>query len=63
MKLNSGEFETKIGGVFQISITQESDCSFDGGYTFEDVTNIFDLDLENARHLLVELNEFCGHFD
>jgi hypothetical protein len=59
MKLNSGEFETNADGVFEISITQESDWSQDGGFTFEDVTNAFELDSTNAKHLIAELQAFC----
>ena len=61
MKLNSGEFETSVDGEFAISITQESDCSSDGGYTFEDVTNSFSLDLTDAKHLLDELQHYIDH--
>jgi hypothetical protein len=36
MELNDGEFVTAAsGGTFDITIEQESDCSMDGGYTFE----------------------------
>lgn len=61
MKLNSGEFETNINGVFEIIITQESDCSSDGGYTFEDVTNSFELDKVNAAHLIDELQAYINN--
>ncbi len=62
MKLNSGEFETEIDedGDFVISICHESDWSTDGGYSFEDVTNTFALDRENAIHLVDELQ---AHLD
>ena len=43
---------------FCISITEESDISTDGGYTFEDVTNVWELDDQDAQALLKELQEF-----
>ena len=58
MNLNNGEFETKVDRLFEISITQESDHSIDGGYTFEDVNVVFELDVENAKVLVKELNKF-----
>lgn len=62
MRLNNREFETNIdGGMFSISIKQESDLSLDGGYTFEDVTNTYELDQKTARDLLDELKEYLGN--
>ena len=61
MRLNDSEFTTAIDdGMFIISINQESDCSSDGGYTFEDVTNTFELNQQTARDLLNELKEYLG---
>lgn len=59
MNLNNGEFTTASSEIFYIAIKQESDCSLDGGYSFENVTNIFELDLENAKKLIYELTAFC----
>jgi hypothetical protein len=56
MKLNRGEFVTEEDdGCFYIRITCESDCSSDGGYTFEDVTNPFSLNTSEAEALVEEL--------
>jgi len=62
MRLNSGEFETMIDddGDFEISIKKESDCSTDGGYTFEEVTNSFWLGKEEARALIEELQHYIN---
>lgn len=61
MRLNDSEFTTEIDdGMFSISINQESDLSLDGGYTFEDVTNTFELSQQTARDLLNELKEYLG---
>ena len=63
MELNGGEFETEIdsNGYFAISICQESDCSPDGGYTFEDVTNTFCIDRHNAKYLMAELQHYISN--
>jgi len=58
MNLLDGEFTTEVKETFNIAITQESDCSLDGGYTFENVTNMFELDVSNAKKLLNELTDF-----
>ena len=59
MRLNSGEFETEEDqGCFDIRITSESDCSSDGGYTFEDVTNLFSLNKTEAEALVEELQHY-----
>ena len=60
MKLNSGEFETEIDrdGDFAISISQESNCSSDGGYSFEDVTNTFYINKDDAKVLIEELQHY-----
>ena len=59
MRLNDSEFETDIDdGMFCISITQESNCSSDGGYSFEDVTNTFELSQKTALDLMKELKEY-----
>lgn len=61
MRLNDSEFETEVtDGMFCISITQESDCSSDGGYSFEDVTNMMELTQQTAKDLRDELNEYLG---
>ena len=61
MKLNGSEFETEVDiGMFKISITQESDCSLDGGYSFEDVTNTFRLNNKTAEDLYLELKEYLN---
>lgn len=59
MNLLDGEFTTSTSDSFDIAITQESNWSTDGGYTFEDVTNIFELDVPNAKKLIDELKDFC----
>jgi len=60
MNLNNGEFKTDASnGSFDIRIKQESDCSLDGGYEFEVITNIFELDKETAEELIKELQAFC----
>jgi len=52
-------YKTEVdGNFFIISITHESDCSYDGGYTFEDVTNTWSIDKETAKELIVELQHF-----
>ena len=59
MKLESGKFETEVDdGMLYISISQESDISKDGGYTFEDVTHTFELNKNTAKDLLTEINEY-----
>ena len=63
MKLNSGEFETRDSGSFEISITQESDCSNDGGYSFENVTNTYELDVASAKCLIRELQYYVSSHD
>ena len=61
MRLNGSEFETEVEtGMFKISITQESDCSLDGGYSFEDVTNTFRLNNKTAKDLYLELKEYLN---
>ncbi len=61
MKLNSGQFVTDMRkGTFDITIEYESDCSLDGGYTFERVANTFELDRNEAQALVDELNEFIN---
>lgn len=56
MLLNDGEFKAdEKDGAFEISITQESDHSSDGGYTFETVTNTYKLGLAEAKALSEEL--------
>ena len=59
MRLEDSAFKTDVDeDMFVITITQESDCSMDGGYSFEDVTNSWELNKENAQHLLDELRAF-----
>ena len=59
-KATSGAFESEIDsdGEFAISITQESDCSYDGGYTFEDVTSTYCISKDDAKHLIEELQHY-----
>ena len=61
MKLSSGEFETEVDGGFVISITREGDISDDGGYSFPMVTNSFEIDTANAKHLIDELQHFVDY--
>lgn len=58
MDINDGEFKTSVSELFEISITQESDWSQDGGYTFEDVTNTIKLDAVQAGRLAGELENY-----
>lgn len=58
MDINDGELKTKVDGCFEISITQESDWSQDGGYTFEMVTNTIELDAVQAGRLAAELQNY-----
>lgn len=58
-------FRTGIGtcdysGLFEISITQESDFSYDGGYSFENVENTIMLDKDEAKDLITELQKFIN---
>ena len=58
------EFSTYITygkkNAFVISSTQESDCSLDGGYTFENVTNAIGISVEAAKELRGELDKFIS---
>lgn len=60
MKIESGVFETSVDkdGDFEISISQESDISLDGGYTFEDVCLSYFISRTNAKHLINELKSW-----
>jgi hypothetical protein len=59
MLLNSGEFTTCISdGMFVVAINQESNWSQDGGHTFEDVTNSFELGRAQAMALIDELEGY-----
>lgn len=60
MKLDDGDFETGVNcsNNFYIKIFQESDHSSDGGYTFEKVLNIQELDKKQARTLINELMDY-----
>jgi len=61
VELNSGEFVTDTGkGTFDITIERESDCSTDGGYSFEIIVHMFELDRKEAKALVDELNEFIN---
>jgi len=56
MNINEGEFETEENlNNFYISITQESDVSMDGGYSFESVTNVCSLNYDEAQRLADEI--------
>ena len=59
MNLEDGGFKTgAYEGMFNIIITEESDCSLDGGHTFEDITNVWELNRSQVRDLLNELQEY-----
>ncbi len=62
MKTKNEELETNINSInqFQIITTHESDCSSDGGYTFETIINVYDLDRDEARQLVKELIDFIS---
>lgn len=45
-------------GEFVIAIEQESDFSTDGGYTFETITNSACLNKDDAKELIIKLNQF-----
>ena len=47
------------GDTFLLSITQESDVSIDGGYSFESVTSSYCLGKKEALLLAIELLVFC----
>lgn len=56
MVLDEYGLETRrVDNTFNFIITQESDCSRDGGYSFEDATNIAELSRKEARVLVEEL--------
>ena len=56
MNLFDGAFETgEENGMFSISITEKSDISKDGGYSFEDVTNVAYLTAGEVLELIKEL--------
>lgn len=62
MKVGDDFVQTKvINGEFQISISEESDYSSDGGYSFESTTNTWELDVSTALELLNELKVYLGH--
>jgi hypothetical protein len=64
MKSKNGEFETVINNHFlEIFITQESDCSSDGGHTFETITNNYELNKFEATKLINELSEYLMNLD
>ena len=53
MNLEDGGFKTGIyEGMFNIIITEES------GHTFEDITNVWELNRSQVRDLLNELQEY-----
>lgn len=59
-----GYFEARaIGDEFVISISEESDFSVDGGYTFEIATNTDYLELDQAKELLEELTSFIERME
>jgi hypothetical protein len=53
MKIGEDYFKTCQNdiGDFVISIKEESNWSLDGGYTFEDITNSVDLNLDQCKEL------------
>ncbi len=65
LKYDDVEFETSITDwkTFKLEISEESNISLDGGYTFEPVTNSFALNQSEAARLIEELSEYlnlCG---
>jgi hypothetical protein len=63
MKLDNDNIElyTKFdGNEFTISVTQETDFSYDGGHSFEELTNSGTIDLIEAMLLIAELQEFVS---
>ena len=61
MNINNGEFITNFGSIlFDIKITQESDWSQDGGHSFENVTNTFQVGKDVAAQLVEELTNFIN---
>ena len=54
-----GNYATKTqAGLFEIEIKQESDCSNDGGFSFETTTNVWQLGKQEAKELIKELQQF-----
>ena len=61
MDISSGKFITCINDdTFDLMISEESDLSLDGGWTFEMVTSCFELSKENAMQLIDELEIFIA---
>lgn len=59
MNLRNGRLITRVNNdKFEMMITEESDCSLDGGYSFEVVSNEIELTKENAIQLIEELTIF-----
>jgi hypothetical protein len=56
-------FETEIieGREFKVSLTEESELSLDGGYSYEVVTNSKSLTRLQAIDLYGELASFIGY--
>ncbi len=51
-------FTTTTENAFEIMIKEESDCSVDGGYSHEVITNSFGLTVDELKMLVDELITF-----
>ena len=57
--MDEGQIETKITDIgFGIGITQETDFSHDGGFTFEDITLWVHLNEKEAEDLIAKLRNY-----
>jgi hypothetical protein len=58
--MNTEEFtySTYSKSFFEFTITEESDLSKDGGYSFEMVGNSYLVDKDIAAKIVIELNKF-----
>ena len=52
--------KTDKTSTFNIYIDTETDFSYDGGHSFEDITLCANLSKEEAMDLVEELNDFIG---
>ena len=48
----------QVSNEFIIKIRHESNCSLDGGHSFETITNGYSLNKEEANDLIAELKRF-----
>jgi hypothetical protein len=58
MKTDDMETMVNLDDTFSITIEEESDCSMDGGYSFETTFNTTYLDAQLANALIIELQLF-----